>query len=288
MRIERDGASSVAGMLSRYLPASRDGWTHALLQLQDYLRTPTDREPADAFAPEARRLGEVTRALHDALGSHDDDPAFAPEPVSAADVRRWTADTRRAIDESLALLAARAGRLDRSIAPMAKAIAGRGEAAKRRLDEIAGALEGEGEGKEERGRKLRHHGDYHLGQVLRTADGDWMIIDFEGEPARPLAARRARSSPARDVAGMLRSFAYAAATGASEVGGLGPNAAVETRSARWERDARAAFLAGYDMPAESPLIALFEMEKLFYELAYELNNRPEWVWIPLRGIARLF
>ncbi len=87
---------------------------------------------------------------------------------------------------------------------------------------------------------------------------------------------------------MLRSFAYAAATAAAERGALGVDARTEIAAAHWERDVRAAFLAGYDASADDPVVALFEMEKLFYELRYELNNRPEWVWIPLRGIARLF
>jgi maltose alpha-D-glucosyltransferase/alpha-amylase len=92
----------------------------------------------------------------------------------------------------------------------------------------------------------------------------------------------------RDVAGMLRSFAYAAATAASETGGLGVNATVEVRAAHWERDARSAFLAAYGVAQGSALIALFELEKVFYELSYELHNRPAWAWIPLRGVAKLF
>jgi maltose alpha-D-glucosyltransferase/alpha-amylase len=147
------------------------------------------------------------------------------------------------------------------------------------------------------GERIRHHGDYHLGQVLKGADGRFMIIDFEGEPARLLAERRAPHSALRDVAGMLRSFAYAAASAAMETGGVGASADVERRSARWEREARDAFLAGYqaagpaaflpaDPDAVAPLVTLFELEKVFYELAYELNNRPDWIWIPLRGIGR--
>ena len=108
-----------------------------------------------------------------------------------------------------------------------------------------------------------------------------MIIDFEGEPVRPLAERRALNSPARDVAGMLRSFAYAAATAASH------DDADRERAAQWEAMARAAFLDGYGDTSARALIALFELEKLFYELAYELNNRPTWVWIPLIGIQTL-
>ena len=148
------------------------------------------------------------------------------------------------------------------------------------------------------GERIRHHGDYHLGQVLRTADGDFMIIDFEGEPARPLAERRAPHSPLRDVAGMLRSFAYAAATMSIEHRNQLPPRVLEPRAHYWERDAREAFLAGYlgdthatflppSRRAIEQFLALFETEKVFYELSYELNNRPEWIWIPLRGISKL-
>ena len=125
-----------------------------------------------------------------------------------------------------------------------------------------------------------NHGYYHLGLVLRT-DHDWMIIDFEGEPARPLAERRALNSPARDVAGMLRSFAYAAATAASH------DDADRERAAQWEAMTRAAFLRGYGDASAPALVELFELEKLFYELAYELNNRPTWAWIPLLGIEKM-
>jgi maltose alpha-D-glucosyltransferase/alpha-amylase len=137
--------------------------------------------------------------------------------------------------------------------------------------------------------------------VLRTAAGEFMIIDFEGEPARALVERRRKQSALRDVAGMLRSFSYAAATLAAEArqgkGALDPGT-VEVRAGRWERDARKAFLDAYfgagparflprDPENARRLLALFEIEKVFYELGYELNNRPDWVAIPLRGIARL-
>ena len=145
-----------------------------------------------------------------------------------------------------------------------------------KLDDIVNSLGGPAAA----GILSRHHGDYHLGQVLRT-DDDWMIIDFEGEPARPLADRRALNSPARDVAGMLRSFAYAAATAASH------DDADRERAAQWEAMARAAFLRGYGDTSAPALIELFELEKLFYELAYELNNRPTWAWIPLVGIEKI-
>jgi trehalose synthase-fused probable maltokinase len=139
------------------------------------------------------------------------------------------------------------------------------------------------------GRIIRHHGDFHLGQVIWTGQ-DWVIIDFEGEPARSLHERRRKRSPLRDVAGMLRSFSYVAAAG--EI--LGTRKMPED----WESRARAAFLEGYfrDVdPALLPpgqesthkLLSVFELEKAVYELNYEINNRPDWVGIPVASILRL-
>jgi trehalose synthase-fused probable maltokinase len=139
------------------------------------------------------------------------------------------------------------------------------------------------------GKSIRTHGDYHLGQTL-WADGDWVILDFEGEPARSLAERRRKRSPLRDVAGMLRSFAYAATVASSVHGTDVP----ET----WEEQAREQFLAGYfdtvdptllpsGQIAIDRLLSVYELEKAVYELRYELDNRPEWVGIPVAGISRL-
>jgi maltokinase len=139
------------------------------------------------------------------------------------------------------------------------------------------------------GKLIRHHGDLHLGQTLRTPDR-WVVLDFEGEPARSLIDRRRKRSPLRDVAGMLRSFAYAA-TAANLLRGA-------TVPADWEATARERFLDGYFtevdaglLPASEAgirqLLAIFELEKAVYELRYELNNRPDWVPIPVAGIARL-
>jgi len=139
------------------------------------------------------------------------------------------------------------------------------------------------------GRVIRHHGDLHLGQTL-YADDDWLLLDFEGEPARSLAERRRKRSPLRDVAGMLRSFAYAASAVELQRGTPAPDG--------WEERAREAFLDGYSKtvdPALLPpgqsateqLLAIFELEKAVYELRYELNNRPDWVRIPVAGILRL-
>ena len=139
------------------------------------------------------------------------------------------------------------------------------------------------------GRVIRTHGDYHLGQTMLTGRG-WVILDFEGEPARSLPERRRKRSPLRDVAGMLRSFAYAASAAEQQNGVPAPEG--------WEERARQSFLDGYfgsvdsmllphGQEAAGKLLSIFELEKAVYELRYELNNRPDWVSIPVAGIERL-
>ena len=139
------------------------------------------------------------------------------------------------------------------------------------------------------GRIIRTHGDLHLGQTM-LAERGWVILDFEGEPGRPISQRRLKRSPLRDVAGMLRSFSYAAAGSQILRGTPAPEG--------WEERARATFLEGYFEavdsgllpPGEDPtrkMLAIFELEKAVYELRYELNNRPDWVAIPTAGIVRL-
>jgi maltose alpha-D-glucosyltransferase / alpha-amylase len=149
--------------------------------------------------------------------------------------------------------------------------------------------------------KTRFHGDYHLGQVL-LAENDFVIIDFEGEPARPLSERRTKHSPRKDVAGMLRSFNYAAYATLYEVTAENPNdlPVLEPFVNEWERKAARAFLNGYERAIDGcpvlpkgpqqarSVIDLFTMEKAFYEVRYELNNRPDWIRIPVRGILALF
>jgi trehalose synthase-fused probable maltokinase len=240
------------------------------------------------FSDDARRLGEVTRALHDALASAGpDEPDFLAEPARASDVDEWTRATENQVRDALDLLAdqLQAGHIPSKYVDEGRSLVLRHGELIRRVNQIAEHV------RTDAGLRIRHHGDYHLGQVLRTAAGEFMVIDFEGEPSKSLAERRRKQSALRDVAGMLRSFTYAGATIASQA------ASDEGFSAEeWERDARLAFLAGYLEGSRAPflpkerahirdLIALFEMEKVFYELAYELNNRPDWVWIPMRGIA---
>jgi maltokinase len=252
------------GILQTFVPAAIDGWELALRELA--------RAP-DGFLGRLRRLGEVTGALHTTLGSEQSDPAFSAEEPSAESLALLTAT----IDDEIETVFAELPADNEALEP----ISGRAEDIRERLRGLAqlGAI----------GKLIRHHGDYHLGQVL-WASGDWLVIDFEGEPARPLAERRRKRSPLRDVAGMLRSFAYAASAASVLRGVDVPE--------DWETRAREEFLAGYTATVDhsllpdgeeamTRLLAIFELEKAVYELRYELDNRPDWISIPVAGILRL-
>jgi maltose alpha-D-glucosyltransferase/alpha-amylase len=297
VRFEDEYGTTIAGMTQRYVPGTTDLWAHTIEQGKPYFAAPEDHEAANDFITDAKRLGETTRAMHVALAGRTDDPAFAPEPVSPDDVDRWASRTHQSVRDALSLLERQ---LDvpgfpREREAEARALARRREHFAGWINEIVDSLGSE------LGLQVRIHGDFHLGQVLRAPNGELLIIDFEGEPTRPLDERREKASPLRDVAGMLRSFAYAAATLGVEHGARLKPQLRELRSARWERDVRQAFLDGYlassadavnPLPAHAldtrRLIELFETEKAFYELSYELNNRPTWAWIPMRGISKLF
>jgi maltokinase len=237
-----------------------DGWDLSLAALHS-------GEGAETFLPRLRRLGEVTAQMHSLLASETNDPNFSPEEPSVESLALLTASIDEEIQQLFLSLPDDAEALD--------PIRGRGEEVRERLRLIsaAGAV----------GRIIRTHGDYHLGQVLWTGE-DWIVLDFEGEPARSVPDRRRKRSPLRDVAGMLRSFAYAASAAGEPPPG-------------WEERARGEFLEGYlaeidprIVPSGAPLeriLSIFELEKAVYELRYELDNRPDWVQIPVAGIQRL-
>ena len=220
-----------------------------------------------------RRLGALTGGLHAALASDPGDPAFAPEPITAGDVARWTARIAGDLAWTLEALRARLADLPAPARARAEALL---------ADEagLAACLDGLDTLPAEGRAKIRVHGDYHLGQTLRT-DDDFVILDFEGEPARPLAERRAKHSPLRDVAGMVRSLDYAAATALGE--GEGPRAAGDT----WRRLAVDAFLDAYLgeaagaparlVPAARPTLARALAPFTLDKALYELNNRPDWL-----------
>jgi maltose alpha-D-glucosyltransferase/alpha-amylase len=297
MRFEDARGSTTAGMLQDYLGGSTDAWAYTLDRSRAYFTAPPNREAPNTFVDDARRLGTLTRELHEALGSLEEHAAFSPEPAEPEDLDRWAHRAQHAVNEGLALLERQINSpaFPRDRVAEARALLARKEHYVGWINEIADHVG------EDLGLRIRTHGDYHLGQILRTRGGDFMVIDFEGEPSKSLEERREKTSPLRDIAGMLRSFSYAAATLANTDGRNAPPAVRELRAARWERDVRSAFLGAYFAPVEEEysilpesdqrsrqLVTLFETEKAFYELAYELNNRPDWSWIPMRGISKLF
>ncbi|HEX4012167.1 MAG TPA: hypothetical protein VHX62_19250 [Solirubrobacteraceae bacterium] len=264
---EYDGRafSATLGVAQRFFPDAVGGWELALDQIAG--------DP-EGFLAELGSLGTVTAQLHNCLGSDAGDPAFSPEEPSAESLSLLTAT----IDEDIERIFVRLPDDER-----VASIAGRGQDVREQIAQRAQSGTG--------GRAIRTHGDYHLGQTLHRAGGiGWLIIDFEGEPARPLFERRQKRSPLRDVAGMLRSFAYA--TSATEI------MRGTTAPPNFEQRARATFLEHYFStidPALLPagdaaiwnLLSIFELEKAIYELQYELDNRPDWLPIPVAGIARL-
>jgi maltose alpha-D-glucosyltransferase/alpha-amylase len=195
---------------------------------------------------------------------------------------------RAEAEKTLDMLAQRATELPAAVIPEADALLSRREILLKRIDAaVPGPL---------RGLKTRHHGDYHLGQVLLKRN-DFIIVDFEGEPGRPLAERRVKHSPLRDVAGMLRSFTYARRTGMQRctVQSADDCSRWDALLDKWETDVRSLFIATYDTIARpaglyqsleeaQPLLTLFEVEKALYETRYELGNRPDWASIPLRSL----
>jgi maltokinase len=254
------------GILQEFVPNAVDGWELALDELAD---TP------DRFLGRLRRLGEVVGTMHATLASDANDPNFAPEQPSLESLGLLTASVDEEIEQLFLTLPDDVDALD--------PIKGRGEEIRERLRQLthAGTT----------GKAIRNHGDLHLGQTLwETNEEDWVILDFEGEPARSLAERRRRRSPLRDVAGMLRSFAYATSAVTFLRGAHAPPG--------WEDGARAEFLDGYQetvdpviIPAGQEqfekLLAVFELEKAVYELRYELSRRPDWLPIPVAGILRM-
>lgn len=266
-----------------------DGWQEVLGHLK---RVYDEVDPADAaedmpslveersgrMLDQLEELGDVTAALHIALARQENDVDFAPQSVRKGDIQGWT----ERIEASLHDLLFRGVDELAELRPDVEVLLGR-------LRDITDA-----------GSMTRIHGDYHLGQVMLAARG-WMIIDFEGEPLRPIEARRLKQSPLRDVAGMLRSFNYAVYSGLFERAEPDSDEwrALQPWADQWERMARDRFIKAYfrkshegrflahDRDALNTMLHVFELDKALYEVGYELNHRPGWVRIPLRGITQL-
>jgi len=258
-----DGAPAVLAILSRYLRAAADGWALAGTSVRDLYATEGARagEVGGDFAGEAERLGAATAQVHRDLAE-----AFGRSELAPEAIRELAEQMFRRLDNAIAAvpeLAAYADKIGNAFSNLAK------------LTDPVPAQ--------------RVHGDYHLGQVMRTQTG-WVVLDFEGEPASPLAQRRARSSPLRDVAGMLRSFEYAAGHQLLNR----PDAAIlAPKASGWVRRNGDAFCAGYAAaggldPAQNwVLLRAMLLDKAVYEVIYEARNRPTWLSIPLESIAEL-
>jgi maltose alpha-D-glucosyltransferase/alpha-amylase len=321
---------STFGMVQQLVESQADGWRHATDDLSRFYDQVAGHEPPPLEAPgrfselsaatppqplleamasylgPANRLGRRTGDMHVALASDAGDPAFAPEPFNKEDLAALSADAVGQAQRAMQLLEFRlrqaesavpdgqtaATRLPDDVAEQARRLSGEKDVL---IDRIRSAVRFEFTAT-----KTRVHGDYHLGQVL-WSEGDFYLLDFEGEPARPLAQRRQKQSPLKDVAGMLRSFSYAAyaALFTRTTSRPADFPRLEPWARHWQTWASAAFLKGFfdvaggatflpgELTQRDALLRLFMLDKALYELNYELNTRPDWVRIPLWGIFDL-
>jgi maltokinase len=248
---EAGGTRASAAMLQAYLPGADDAW--------GAMRSALASDP-ERGVEMAERIGDLTARLHRALASRPDDAAFPARPATVEETAAWRASAER--QATLAVDSVREAEHERlvAIAPAVRA----------RFADAFGSATGDAS-------VSRIHGDYHLGQLLARLDGGLAVIDFEGEPSRPLAERRAPTSPLRDVAGMLRSLDYAARTAERED---------RLAADAWLTSARDAFLGAYG-DIDAALLSAFELEKACYEIRYEAGMRPDWLWLPLAAVERL-
>jgi maltose alpha-D-glucosyltransferase / alpha-amylase len=312
-----DAEPSTLAMLQGLVANEGDGWKWTLEELERYFENcapllfPDElgagqdlvefsekpalqlaRDHIGIYLDSATTLGSRTAELHLALASAIDDPAFAPEPMTEEDVRTQLEDLRRHASGAFDMLKERVPFLPDDVLEIAAAVLTR----RTRILEHFAALKPETFPT----LRTRVHGDYHLGQVLKVKT-DFVILDFEGEPARPLAVRRAKQCPLKDVAGMVRSFGYAAYSSLINYTTRHPEnlGSLEPWAQLWERSVASEFLRAYRqrargagfLPGNSEdfrkVFDVFLVDKALYEVRYELNARPAWVRIPLMGLLSL-
>ncbi len=306
------GEEAALGVLFAYVRNQDSAWAQALNYLTRYLDEALLMAPHEARASEAAttpptpealahplyldlagQLGQRTAELHRALCPDAEvEAAFAPERITQADLAHWGEHAAAASRDMLANLARSRDALPAPAQALADRLLGAGAALARRYAELLSVRP--------EALKTRFHGDYHLGQVL-AVQNDFSIIDFEGEPLRSSDERRQKGSPLRDVAGMLRSYAYVAATAVRQMGDIQPAAlpVLQERAEEWRHQVTEAFLARYrtaaaglgsvpaDPVAAAALLDFFTLEKAVYEVDYELAQRPQWAAIPLAGVLEL-
>jgi maltose alpha-D-glucosyltransferase/alpha-amylase len=299
--LEGDDEPVTLAVLQRYIENQGDLWSLICQHLTRMMSMPAATGPESTASPaesvaagfhlgRMALLGRRIAELHRALAKPTGDAAFDPEPATGADFEAWKEGVAREVDQTFDAIEAALARLPDEVRTQLSQLGDVRGRIRAKVRSVKADLQGLA--------KTRYHGDLHLGQVL-VAQDDFIVVDFEGEPARSLEERRAKGCVLRDVAGMLRSFSYAAhsATLRREAGA--PNAAAQEQLAGWERDARHHFLEGYmksaagvaSVPADGSsfgaLLELFLIEKALYELRYEAANRPDWIAIPLRGLLEL-
>jgi len=293
VRVAKDGERSSLAVAQGFVRNQGDAWTWTLDQFNRAIDDLATRQAAgDAVLDEiddytaiaaaiGRRLGE----MHTALAKPSSDAAFSPEAASEHDVDIWTERATALLDRAFVLLKKQTHWESETAQAEAKRLFAQHDALKRVVRKLARSGIGSA--------KTRVHGDFHLGQVL-VASGDIYIIDFEGEPGRALAERREKGSPLRDVAGLLRSFDYAAAAVLDPKNTTAAYVSQEQRVAfmmQLRDAAKRAFMEAYRASAggvtNTELLDFFLIEKAAYELGYEAANRPAWVAIPIQGLARL-
>ncbi len=310
--------TTVLAMLQGLVANEGDGWKWTVEELDRYYETcvpvafpdnasgefgdPLDlserpasqlaRDHVGIYLDSAATLGRRTAELHLALASPTDDPAFAPEPLTADDLQAQLADAHRHAVGVFDVLRERVSHLPDEVVEIAASVLSR----RRRILDHLGNVKFD----DLQSQRIRIHGDYHLGQVLRVKT-DFVILDFEGEPSRSLEYRRSKQCPLKDVAGMLRSFSYGAHGTLINFTARHPEdlARLEPWARLWEQAVAAEFLRAYRetaqgadfLPANTTdfrkLLEVFLLDKALYEILYELNSRPGWVRIPMLGILSL-
>ena len=297
VRLDPDGTPNTIGLVQGFVRNQGDGWGWTLEYLERVVAElsttgEAENDGSDAFAGYnvfAAAIGQRLAELHAVFASPSDDPAFTPEPATPEILAEWADGTIEQIDLAFGMLGRVSEWPSAQVEQAAKTLLAHAD----ELREAARKLAARGAGS----LRTRVHGDFHLGQVL-VVQSDAYLIDFEGEPARTMEQRRAKSSPLRDVAGLIRSFEYAAAASLPGRVATAP-AAVGRRGdiiERFRNDAETAFLQAYrkvlgeapvkwvEPRAEEAVLDLFLLEKAAYEIRYEAANRPTWIGIPLLGL----
>jgi len=289
-----EGAASTLALLHAFVPNQGDGWDYTVNYLVRFLEERVTRAPLPAgvhglYLALVSTLATRTAQLHGALAAATAEPALAPQPISAADVAEWRRAARAAVRAALTTLAKHPGRLSAAAAADAATLQARRSTLLRSLDDR--------DVRAPHAVKIRVHGDYHLRQVLLRRN-DFVITDFEGQPDQGIAVQRRRRSPLTDVAGMLRSFAYARRMALQQCSVIPADerGRWEPQLDAWEQQTRHMFISTYDEIARScglyaslaevrPLLRLFELEAASADLQQELLGRPEWAGVPLRRLA---